>query len=159
MNIEELDLVILFVVIYIIGFISSRIYYNNNKEHLINLDDSRKEVLTKCCDNDKCYSKPPYLRENCDKNKKESLKELETQFTQMYNQNQYYEKIDKLDIIKNKTNFQRDKDLLNKLNEKLNVNNRLDQLTFNNIRYDTRDEVRGSDNTNYAPYKQSNNLI
>ncbi len=162
MNIEDLDLLILLVVIFILGFISSKMYYDNNnnkKEDLVNLDDSRKVALTKCCDNDKCYSKPPYLRENCIEHKKQSLQELESQFTQMYTQDQYYEKIDKLGIIKNKTNFERDRELLNKLNEKLNINNRLDQLTFDKIRDDTRDEVRGSDEGNYTPYKQSNILI
>lgn len=163
MNIEDLDLIILLVVTFIIGFISANMYYNNSKnnskEHLVNLDNSRKEALTKCCDNDKCYSKPPYLRENCIQNKNKSLKDLESQFQQMYTQDQYYEKIDKLGIIKNTTNFERDRDLLNKLNEKLNLNNRLDQLTYDNIINDTRDEVKGSDQKNYAPYKQSNNLI
>ncbi len=159
--IEDLDLLILLVVTFILGFISSKMYYNknDNKEHLVNLDESRKVELSKCCDNDKCYSKPPYLRENCIEHKKEALKELESQFAQMYTQDQYYEKIDKLGIIKNKTNFERDKDLLEKLNEKLNINNRLDQLTYDKIRNDTRDEVRGSDEGNYTPYKQSNNLI
>jgi hypothetical protein len=159
MNIEDLDLLILLVVTFILGFVTSRMYNHNNTEHLINLDNSRKEALTKCCDNDKCYSKPPYLREDCIENKKKSLNNLESQFQQMYTQDQYYEKIDKLGVIKNKTNFERDKDLLEKLNEKLNINNRLDQLTYDNIRNDNRDEVRGSDNGNYAPYKQANNLI
>ncbi len=161
MYIEDLDLIMLLVVTFIIGFISSKIYYNKpkNNEHLVNLDDSRKEELTKCCDNEKCYSKPPYLRKDCIENKNKSLKDLEFQFQQMYTQDQYYEKIDKLGVIKNKTNFQRDKDLLDKLNEKLNINSRLDQLTYNNIINDTRDEVKGSVNGNYSPYKQSNNLI
>ncbi len=162
MNIEDLDLLILLVVTFIIGFIASKMYYNNsNTEHLINLDESRKTALSKCCDNDKCYSKPPYLRENCKENKTKSFKELESKFEQMYTQEQYYEKINKLGIIKNKTNFERDKDLLDKLNEKLNVNNRLDQLTFDTIRKDSRDEVKGSDMIGdfYAPYKQSSNLI
>ena len=161
MYIEDLDLIMLLVVTFIIGFISSKMYYqrSNNNEHLVNLDDSRKEVLTKCCDNDKCYSKPPYLREDCIENKQKSLKHLESQFQEMYSQEEYYEKIRKYGIIKNETNFERDKELLNKLNEKLNVNNRLDQLTYNNIINDTRDEVKGSDKGNYSPYKQSNNLI
>ncbi len=162
MNIEDLDLIILLVIVFIIGFISSKMYYDNNKEHLVNLDDSRKVALSKCCDNDKCYSKPPYLRENCIENKNKSLKDLESQFEQMYTQDEYYKKIDEIGVIKNKTNFQRDRDLLNKLNEKLNLNNRLDQLTYDKIINDTRDEVKGSDNPingNYSPYKQSNNLI
>jgi hypothetical protein len=162
MNIEDLDLLILIIVSFIIGFIVSKMYYNNynnDKEHLVNLDDSRKEALTKCCDNEKCYSKPPYLRKNCIENKNKSLKDLESQFKQMYTQDQYYEKIDKLGVITNKTNFERDRELLNKLNEKLNVNNRLDQLTYDNIRNDIRDEVKGSDKGNYSPYKQSDKLI
>ncbi len=150
----DIDIIILVVIAFILGFISSKFYYKNKiKEHLVNLDDSRKVALTKCCDDEKCYSKPPYLRADCIKNKTESLKKLETQFEQMYTQDEYYDKVNnKLGFITNSTNFERDINLLNKLNEKLNVNNRLDQATFDNIINDTRDEVPGSDTiiNNYA---------
>jgi hypothetical protein len=148
----DLEIVLLLVISFILGFISSRHYYNNI-EPIVNLDDSRKVELSKCCADDKCYSKPPHLRKDCLKNKEAALKKIEQQFTEMYTQDEYYKQIDKLGIIANKTNFERDKELLSKLNEQLNLNNRLDQATFDNIRNDSRDEVRGGTVNNYTSYK------
>jgi hypothetical protein len=55
--------IILMVIGFILGFMTACAL--KNKEHLINLDDSRKVELSKCCEDEKCYSKPPHLRTNC----------------------------------------------------------------------------------------------
>jgi hypothetical protein len=137
--------IILMIIAFILGFMVSRII-GNNKEHLVNLDDSRKIELSKCCADDKCYSKPPHLRVDCVKNKEEAFKKLENMFTEMYTQEEYYKKLEENNLIKNKSNFQRDIDYMNKFNAKITVDaglNKLDDMTFTKIRMDDRSEVKG----------------
>lgn len=136
--------IILMIIAFILGIMVSRIFVN--REHLVNLDDSRKVELSKCCADDKCYSKPPHLRTNCIKNKEESFKKLETMFEQMYTQDEYYKKLEEHNLIKDKSNFNRDVDYMNKFNTKITVEaglNKLDDMTFTKVRMDGRDEVRG----------------
>ncbi len=123
--------IILMVISFILGFMVSRIM-SKNMEPLVNLDDSRKIELSKCCTDDKCYSKPPHLRTDCVKNKEEAFKKLEEK-----------------DLIKNKSNFQRDVDYMNKFNAKIAVMTGSDKLAdalFTKIRMDDRGEVKGYDN-------------
>ncbi len=140
--------IILMVISFILGFMVSRIM-SKNMEPLVNLDDSRKIELSKCCTDDKCYSKPPHLRTDCVKNKEEAFKKLESMFDQMYTQDEYYKKLEEKDLIKNKSNFQRDVDYMNKFNAKIAVMTGSDKLAdalFTKIRMDDRGEVKGYDN-------------
>ncbi len=153
----NIDIIILLVISFIVGSLFG--FYiktqQNKTENLINLDDSRKVELTKCCDNPKCYSKPPYLRENCQKNKNLAREELEKEFKQMYTQEEYYKKLEELGITSKGelTNTKIDEAYFAKMNEKIIVNPALDEKTDETIRKDDRDEVRGYDTENLAPYK------
>lgn len=150
MIINNIDLVLLLIIALICGVL---IGINiKKKENLINLDDSRKKELTKCCTDSKCYSKPPHLRENCLKNKEDAKNELDKSFQQMYTQEEYYKKLNDLDIIKDLNNKQLDEKYVAKMNERIVINTALDTNTDLTIRKDDRDEVRGYDLNNLAPY-------
>ena len=130
-----------------------------NVENLINTDDSRKKELTKCCKEPKCYSKPPFMRENCEENKEEAQKELDTMFDQAYTQEEYYKKLNELNFIKTQDmpNVQREQDFVNKLNERMTLDKAVGESLFNKIVTDKQDEVcgyniRGFDIKDYAPF-------
>jgi hypothetical protein len=68
-------------------------------EHLINTDDSRKTELKKCCPKGGiCYSKPNFLNEKCDENKKDAAIVLDKSYEQMYTNNEYNSILKKLNI-------------------------------------------------------------
>ena len=79
----NIDIVLLLIISFILGVLVGNYIKKGTQENIVNLDDSRKVELTKCCTDPKCYSKPPYLRENCIKNKEDSKKQLESKFKQM----------------------------------------------------------------------------
>lgn len=130
-----------------------------NIENLINTDDSRKKELTKCCTEPKCYSKPPFMRENCEANKVEAKKELDTMFNQAYTQEEYYKKLNELNFIKTQDmpNVQKEQEFVNKLNERMTLDKAVGESLFNKIVTDKQDEVcgyniRGFDIKDYAPF-------
>ena len=152
----DIDIVILFLIVFIIGVLfGANLKKSNNSEHIVNLDDSRKVELSKCCTDAKCYSKPPHLRNNCEDNKVKAKEELDTKFKQMYTQEEYYKKLEDLDIIKNGQLNNKDTTdaYLAKMNEQIVINTALDETTDKTIRKDDRDEVRGYDVSILAPYK------
>ncbi len=142
-----IDIVLLLIISFIFGILVTMNLKNCKSEHLINLDDSRKVELSKCCTDPKCYSKPPHLRDNCNQNKEDSKKQLEKEFQQMYTQEEYYKKLDELGITKDMqlTNKDIDEAYVARMNEKVVVNTSLDANTDETIRKDDRDEVRGYD--------------
>jgi hypothetical protein len=150
----DLDTVILCCIIFIIGIIFGMNIKSNKSEHLVNLDDSRKVELSKCCSDSKCYSKPPHLRENCEANKIAAKEALDNKFKQIYTQEEYYKKLEELGITKQGqlNNVQIDQAYAAKMNEQIVINPALDSTTDMNIRKDDRDEVRGYDILNLAPY-------
>ena len=130
-----------------------------NIENLINTDDSRKKELTKCCTDSKCYSKPPYMREGCDANKIEAQKELDTMFNQAYTQEEYYKKLNELNVIKTQDmpNVQKEQEFINKLNERITLDKAVGNTLFDKIVTDKQDEVcgyniKGFDTKDYAPF-------
>ena len=152
----SLDIVIFLIIIFIIGILVG-IYYKKifpAQENIVNLDDSRKVELSKCCTEPKCYSKPPHLRDNCQQNKEEAKVELDKEFKQMYTQEEYYKKLEDLEILKKGqlNNVQIEAKYADKMNEKVVINTALDETTDVNIRKDDRDEVRGYDVLDLAPY-------
>jgi hypothetical protein len=154
----DTDTVILLFIVFIVGVLIGSQMKNkkmNNAENIVNLDDSRKIELSKCCTDPKCYSKPPHLRINCEENKNNSKEMIDKTFTQMYTQEEYYKKLEDLGITKKGqlTNVQIDKAYLDKMNERLVINPALDENTDKTIRKDDRDEVRGYDESSIAPYK------
>jgi hypothetical protein len=151
----SIDIVLLLIIAFIFGILVAMNLKNCKSEKIVNLDDSRKVELSKCCTEPKCYSKPPHLRENCPQNKESSRKELEKEFQQMYTQEEYYKKLNDLGITKEGelTNKNIDEAYIAKMNEKIVVNTKLDESTDNIIRTDDRDEVRGYDSDILASWK------
>ena len=156
MDINVISLVIICIIAFTCGYFIRQVFPKLFSEHLINLDDSRKIELSKCCTDDKCYNKPAHLRDNCQSNKEKAVKDLDSQFKQMYTQEEYYKLLDELNILKEKSNNTKDIEYIKKMNEKLSPVQNVDEKTFNLIIKDDRDEVRGSDETNYASYKPTN---
>ncbi len=154
----SIDIVLLLIISFIFGVYLGMELKKNKQENIVNLDDSRKVELTKCCSDPKCYSKPPYLRENCQKNKNNAKEQLESEFKQMYTQEEYYKKLEDLGIT-NKgelTNKKIDDAYYAKMNEKVIINPALDSKLDEKIRQDDRDEVRGYDVNSLAPYNKIN---
>ena len=150
----SLDIVILLIIVFIIGLLIGTFYNKEKQENIVNLDDSRKVELSKCCTEPKCYSKPPHLRDNCQQNKDQAKVELDKEFKQMYTQEEYYKKLEDLGITKEGvlTNKKIDDAYMAKMNEQIVINPALDSTTEETIRKDDRDEVRGYDVLDLAPY-------
>ncbi len=153
----DIDIVILFLIVFVIGILFGANLKKNatTSEHIVNLDDSRKVELSKCCTDSKCYSKPPHLRDNCQANKDAAKVELDKEFKQMYTQEEYYKKLEDLGITQKGqlNNVDIDKAYAAKMNEQIVINPALDKTTDVNIRKDDRDEIRGYDVSNLASYK------
>ncbi len=153
----DIDIVILFLIVFIVGILFGS-YLRKNKtntsEHIINLDDSRKVELSKCCTNSKCYSKPPHLRNNCEANKVAAKEELAKEFKQMYSQEEYYKKLEETGITQKGVlnNVSIDKAYADKMNEQIVINPAINTNLDATIRKDDRDEVRGYDVDMFAPY-------
>jgi hypothetical protein len=149
----NIDLIILLIISFIAGYLLA-LNIKKPAEHIVNLDDSRKVELSKCCTDSKCYYKPPHLRDNCNKNKENAKVELEQEFKQMYTQEEYYKKLEDLGITKKGelNNQQIDAEYIAKMNLRVVLNPALDEKTDIKIRKDDRDEVRGYDMKVLAPY-------
>ena len=152
----DIDIVILFLIVFVIGILFGANLKKNSttSEHIVNLDDSRKVELSKCCTDPKCYSKPPHLRDNCDANKAAAKQELDKEFKQMYTQEEYYKKLEDSGITQKGqlANIDIDKAYLAKMNEQIVINPAMDTSLDATIRNDDRDEVRGYDVGSLAPY-------
>jgi hypothetical protein len=150
----NIDIVLLLIIAFIFGVLVAINIKNKSSEHIVNLDDSRKIELSKCCTDPKCYDKPPYLRNNCSQNKTEAKEELDKEFKQMYTQEEYYKKLEDLGITKDNilTNKNIDEAYVAKMNQRIVVNTALDEKTDATIRKDDRDEVRGYDVLDLAPF-------
>ncbi len=152
----DIDIVILFLIVFVIGILFGANLKKNSttSEHIVNLDDSRKVELSKCCTESKCYSKPPHLRNNCDANKAASKQELDKEFKQMYTQEEYYKKLEDLGITQKGqlNNVDIDKAYADKMNEQIVINPAMNTSLDATIRNDDRDEVRGYDVGSLAPY-------
>jgi hypothetical protein len=147
----NVDIFILMIISFILGFMVCK-QLNLKIDHLVNLDDTRKIELSKCCTNKECYNKPPHLRDNCEENKAAAFAELEKRFKEMYTQEEYYNKLKELNLIKDTSNFDRDVKYMNEFNEKILLG--MDKATFDNVRLDDRDEVIGNLHGVYAGYNQ-----
>jgi len=174
---NSIDLILTFIIILVVSIL---IHYGLNKttntpntnitntantsqltniENIINTDDSHKKELTKCCTEPKCYSKPPFMRENCEMNKAEAKQQLDTMFNQSYTQEEYYKKLNDLNFIKTQDmpNVQKEQDFINKLNERITLDKAVGETLFNKIVIDKQDEIcgyniRGYDTQFYAPF-------
>uniref|UniRef100_A0A6C0HWM7 Uncharacterized protein n=1 Tax=viral metagenome TaxID=1070528 RepID=A0A6C0HWM7_9ZZZZ len=154
----DIDIVILFLIVFVIGILFGANLKKNSttSEHIVNLDDSRKVELSKCCTDPKCYSKPPHLRDNCDANKAAAKQELDKEFKQMYTQEEYYKKLEDSGITQKGqlANIDIDKAYIAKMNEQIVINPAMDTSLDTTIRNDDRDEVRGYDIGSLAPYSK-----
>jgi len=154
----DIDIVILFLIVFVIGILFGANLKKNSttSEHIVNLDDSRKVELSKCCTDSKCYSKPPHLRDNCDANKAAAKQELDKEFKQMYTQEEYYKKLEDSGITQKGqlANIDIDKAYADKMNQQIVINTAMDASLDATIRNDDRDEVRGYDVGSLAPYSK-----
>lgn len=130
-----------------------------NVEKLINTDNSRKKELTKCCTDTKCYSKPEFMRQDCQANKEDAKKTLDTMFEQTYTQDEYFQKLNEMNIIKDKDlpTIQKEQEFVNKLNERITLDKAIGESLFDKIVTDKQDQVcgyniRGFDTKDYAPF-------
>lgn len=147
----DINIIILIIISFISGIIVGTNLYKLYKtsETLINTDDTPKKYLSTCCENNKCYDKPPHLqKEECEANKEDAFKELDTQFTPIYTKEEYEKKIA---TINNESNSVKETDYNNKTSEII-VNN-VDNNTYNKIINDNNMINGISNNIEYAPYK------
>ncbi len=149
---EQIDIILIILIFLTIGVLLYKLLYKNGKEGLVNLDESRKKMLTKCCENPPCYDKPPYLRENCIENKENADKQLDTQFKQQYTQEEYYKLLNDLNILKEENNKLRESIFLRERDEKIVIDKNDDNILKKAIK-DDRDEVKGYDKNVFASYK------
>ena len=85
---ENICIIFLFIIIFLLLYCI--LLTNKRKEHIVNLDDSRKINLTKCCPPGSiCYSKPDFLTENCLKNIKDSKETLDKSYEQAFTDDEY----------------------------------------------------------------------
>ncbi len=157
MELNIIDIIILLIISIIIGIIiGTKINCNseNFTETLINTNNTRKQSLSTCCENNKCYDKPPYLQpEQCETNKADAVKQIDTIFTPQYTKEEYEKKIKDLDLENNKINMTKDIEYNSKINEKITVKN-LDSDTYNKIINDNN-IINGNESKEYAPYKKT----
>jgi hypothetical protein len=148
---DTTDIILLLILAFIMGLIIGKKCLSNSlKEGLINLDDSRKVELTKCCKD--CYFKPEFLRTECEENKKKAFEELNKQFQEAYTQEQYYKLLNDLNILKNIPNYKNYLEYNKNRDEKIETNEKMTNELMQQIIKDDRDEVKGYDLKNYAPY-------
>ena len=94
----------IFIIIGLISIIVILILYiiydnMNSTERIINLDESRKNMLQECCKDEECYSKPPFLQKynstgvlpsnSCNNNKKQKAIELDKMYDMMFSKDHY----------------------------------------------------------------------
>jgi len=84
---EKISIIFLFIIIVLLIYCITLV---NKKEHIVNLDDSRKIELSKCCPPGAiCYSKPGFLTENCSENRINSQKTLDKTYEQAFTNDEY----------------------------------------------------------------------
>ncbi len=149
-----IDIILLLILAYIVGLMTGKKCFgkeNFGKEGFINLDNSRKIELTKCCKD--CYFKPDFLRTECEENKKKAFEELSKQFQETYTQEQYYKLLSDLNILKDVTNYKTSLEYNAKRDEQITTNEKMTNELMQKIIKDDRDEVKGYDLLQYAPFK------
>jgi hypothetical protein len=151
--------ILLLILIVILGLIF--IISCNNKEHIINTDETNKEYYKKCCEGKKCYGKPNFLNQNCNENKKQSRDILIKNYDQMFTTEEY-RKILKDNNILNVNNKMSSATLIEeqrrvreeraKQLDRVQIKSNVDPDTFKNIVNDNRDIVKGYEVREFAEY-------
>jgi hypothetical protein len=91
-------IIVIVIQIILLGYI---LLIKNKKETFIQLRDDHKKQYNKCCNNERCYSKPPHLRKSeCVKISENARNSLMKHYQQMYSNDEYNEII--RNIITNK---------------------------------------------------------
>jgi hypothetical protein len=88
-----------FIIVIVIQIIllSYIVFFKNKKDHFLQLRNDHKIKYRKCCDDDKCYSKPPHLRKSkCKTITKEARNNLMNFYKQMYSNEEYNEIVKKI---------------------------------------------------------------
>ena len=153
---ESLLIIGYFFILIIVFFIISKNTYQY-QENLVNLDESRKIRLKKCCEKDKCYDKPSFLHiydengkplppNSCEENKKTVESQLDKVYDMMFT-NEQYNKLLKEDNIRpdaipmDQDNTQRIKDLF--ATERINIDKTIGIDVLNKIMDDNTDSING----------------
>lgn len=147
---ELLYTVIIMVIIVIMIII---IIIIKKKEHIVNLNESHKTDLKKCCQAGKCISEPSFLKEDCKEIKINSLKILKKEYDQMFSKEMYNKLLNKLNIrrtnysIEGASNTSEKIDRIEKEKElqkrqQITLNN-MDVKTYNMILNDSIDTISG----------------
>ena len=71
--------------------------YSDKIENLVNLDEERKKTLKKCCEEEKCYEKPPFLHGNCEQNKAVAAAQIKPQYQKIFTTDKYNQLVDDID--------------------------------------------------------------
>ena len=138
---------------------------NTTYENLVNLDESRKERLKKCCTTDKCYDKPSFLHiydtdgnilplNSCENNKKFIADRLDKVYNQMFTNEKYNKLLKDLKLRSDATpmsqdNIQRIKDLFG--TSFIEVDKTIGQDIFQKIINDNTDTIPG-ESKNYSNF-------
>ena len=130
-------------------------------EHIINTDDSRRIELQKCCTDDKCYSKPPFLQNydstkdippnSCAANKEVASTILDKSYEQMFSKDHYNMILKDLKIrpdIDNTTVNRAGKEINLEIRKLEDISTKIGIDAYNNMILDNTDSIAGYDKSN-----------
>jgi hypothetical protein len=149
-------IIILLLIIYCITLV-------NRKEHIVNLDDSRKIELKKCCPpGNICYSKPNFITENCSENIIQSRATLEKSYEQAFTNEEYNKILKEKDIRHDIPNAVIDRAIKQeKVQDRENINlvKVIGINTYNEMIRDNTDMVNGYDKDVVYGYNNGKYII
>jgi hypothetical protein len=150
---EEIKCIIfLFIIIFLLLYCI--LITNRRKEHIVNLDDSRKINLTKCCPpGNICYSKPNFLTEKCLENIKNSKETLDKSYEQAFTDDEYNKILKEKNIRHDIPNGVIDRaEKQEKVQDRENINlvKVIGVNTYNEMIKDNTDMINGYDGKLYG---------
>jgi hypothetical protein len=149
---ENISIIFLFIIIFLLLYCI--LLTNKQKEHIVNLDDSRKIELTKCCPpGNICYSKPGFLSKNCLENIKDSKETLDKSYEQAFTNAEYNKILKDKDIRHDIPNAVIDRAIKQeKVQDRENINlvKVIGVNTYNEMIKDNTDMVNGYDGKLYG---------
>jgi len=161
------------VLITIIVILVLYILFFNNKyttESIINLDESRKNMLKECCKDEECYSKPPFLQKynkyvtippnSCYNNKKLVAESLDKMYNMMFTQDHYNKLLNDLNIRTDidssvMDRYEKEKELMK--SKMIAIKQEMGTDAFDKMINDKYGITGGFDNfyTNFSPYEKT----
>ena len=158
---ENICIIFLFIIIFLLLYCI--LLTNRQKEHIVNLDDSRKIELRKCCPPGAiCYSKPDFLTENCLENIKNSQDTLNKSYEQAFTNDEYNKIIKEKNIRQDIPNAVIDRAIKQeKIQDRENINlvNVIGVDTYNQMIKDNTNMVNGYDTNELYAYNDGKYII